>query len=86
MSHPLLYKILEEVTKDIPNPNKDEVSLGHQTVYDSWFQKTSTDHKRPFHNGIDGASDYASFMHTLGIPSMGFFFTVSIYQTLLWLY
>ena len=74
----MVKQILERVSKKIENPNSEEISLGRKTVFDSWLKETAEDGSaRPYHQGIDGSSDFAPFIYKLGIPTLEFTFTVS---------
>lgn len=71
-SAPLLYDVIFEATKLIPNPDPEEVAAGRLTMYDTW-QKRRPDPDQPdlpLMQFIGSGSDYKGFQHNLGIPCM----------------
>ncbi|XP_068200575.1 putative N-acetylated-alpha-linked acidic dipeptidase [Palaemon carinicauda] len=76
-SAPLLYDLVFEGTKKIPNPNPEEVAEGRPTVYDTWALRRPDPVQPglPKMQFIGSGSDYKGFQHNLGIPSMDFRYT-----------
>ncbi|XP_066938487.1 putative N-acetylated-alpha-linked acidic dipeptidase isoform X1 [Macrobrachium rosenbergii] len=71
-SAPLLYDVIFEGTKKIPNPNPEEVAEGRTTVYDTWALRRpdTVQPGLPLMQFIGSGSDYKGFQHNIGIPSM----------------
>ncbi|XP_064116822.1 LOW QUALITY PROTEIN: N-acetylated-alpha-linked acidic dipeptidase 2-like [Macrobrachium nipponense] len=71
-SAPMLYDIIFEGTKKIPNPNPEEVAGGRTTVYDTWAVRRpdTVQPGLPLMQFIGSGSDYKGFQHNIGIPSM----------------
>ncbi|CAL4210621.1 unnamed protein product, partial [Meganyctiphanes norvegica] len=80
-SAPLLYDIVFEATKKIPNPDPAEVEAGRLTVYDTWALKRPDpkNPKVPWMQLVGSGSDYKGFQHNLGIPCLDLRYTHSNY-------
>ncbi|CAL4059730.1 unnamed protein product [Meganyctiphanes norvegica] len=91
MAVPLLYDVLENAAKLVPNPDPNEISEGRNTLYDTWIYQ----HPDPLHPGrpkfdtIGSGSDFSGFQHNLGIPSTDMYYTdkpngtgLALYHTL----
>ncbi|CAK9301354.1 unnamed protein product [Gordionus sp. m RMFG-2023] len=67
---PLLSKIVYEVSKMIPNPNRAEIGLGLKTVYDTWLASSKTLSGNPNIGELGSGSDFFPFMYYAGVTSM----------------
>ncbi|XP_071549932.1 N-acetylated-alpha-linked acidic dipeptidase 2-like isoform X2 [Panulirus ornatus] len=80
MGVPLLHNIIRKMAKLVPNPDQEEVSAGHSTLYDTWvsrFPDNSSGISVAKVEPIGSSSDFRAFMYNLGIPSMDMYFTVA---------
>ncbi|XP_064600479.1 N-acetylated-alpha-linked acidic dipeptidase 2-like [Liolophura sinensis] len=71
---PLLYHVMYEATKKVPNPDVGDQKAGLLTVYDKWLQTfpdkpISQNFVRPKLRDLGAASDYTGFYQLLGIPA-----------------
>ncbi|CAL1543996.1 unnamed protein product [Lymnaea stagnalis] len=73
-STPLMYNIVYEASKKVPNPNTAEIQAGRKTVYDTWLQVTpQTDHENtlvPAITTLGSGSDYAPLLQRAGITAI----------------
>ncbi|XP_047486608.1 putative N-acetylated-alpha-linked acidic dipeptidase [Penaeus chinensis] len=71
-SAPLLYQVIYESARRIPNPDPEEAKAGRLTVYDTWALRKPDPVKAnsPLMQFIGSGSDYKGFQHNLGIPCM----------------
>ncbi|CAK9301349.1 unnamed protein product [Gordionus sp. m RMFG-2023] len=67
---PLLSKIVYEVSKMIPNPEMAEISLGLETIYDTWLANSKTLSGNPNIGELSSESDFFAFMNYAGVTSM----------------
>ncbi|CAG0901466.1 unnamed protein product [Darwinula stevensoni] len=68
---PLTYQSLYTTTKSVGNPNPDEIAAGRPTVFHTWLHNfPSEDPDVPQVGNLGSGSDYAPFIHFLGIPSI----------------
>lgn len=78
-SAPLLYQVIYESAKKIPNPDPEETKAGRLTVYDTWALRKPdpVESNTPLMQFIGSGSDYKGFQHNLGIPCMDTRYTYS---------
>ncbi|KAF2349679.1 Transferrin receptor-like dimerization domain [Trinorchestia longiramus] len=71
-SAPLLYDVIYNATKQVPNPDPAEVAAGRTTVYDTWLlRRPDPDNPElPEMLFIGSGSDYKGFQHNLGVPCL----------------
>ncbi|CAH1799701.1 unnamed protein product [Owenia fusiformis] len=74
-SVPLMYKVLYETTKKIPNPNPDEIKAGRKSVYDTWVERRPRVGRNgktfPHITRPASGSDFAPFTYSIGVPITG---------------
>ncbi|CAG0904648.1 unnamed protein product, partial [Darwinula stevensoni] len=77
MGVPLMYSSLYDAARRVGNPNPNEIAEGRKTVFDTWlhYYKSDEDPNLPQVWGIGGGSDYKTFVHYLGIPSIDIRYT-----------
>ncbi|XP_035675043.1 putative N-acetylated-alpha-linked acidic dipeptidase [Branchiostoma floridae] len=65
-STPPLYQALYNATKQVPNPNPEEIKQGRPTVYDTWkYMKPDG-----MIGSIGSGSDYTVLLDRVGVPSV----------------
>ncbi|CAG0891741.1 unnamed protein product [Darwinula stevensoni] len=68
---PLSFQSLYSTTKKVGNPNPEEVKDGRPTVFDTWLHNSPSENTDfPTVETLGCTSDYAPFVHFLGIPSI----------------
>jgi len=73
---PTLYQLLYDTTKNIPNPNKDEVKQGRLSVYDTWLHVHPDELKiNPWVRMLGSGSDYTMFVQRAGVASIDMRYT-----------
>ncbi|XP_064600785.1 uncharacterized protein LOC135466961 [Liolophura sinensis] len=71
---PLLYNAIYDASKQVPNPNPSEVAAGRKTVYDTYLHTFPAKDKnesalgKPKIFNLGSGSDYAAFLHRVGVP------------------
>lgn len=79
---PMLYDVIIDTSKAVPNPDQDEVEAGRASLYDTWvhrFPKNDSEEEGPaseprFYTFGSG-SDFRAYVFNLGIPSLDLCFT-----------
>lgn len=77
-STPLMYRVISEAAKKIPNPNPAEVSEGLLSVFSSWLNHSNWNlfnSALPEFEPLDDSSDHASFIFEFGVPSANLKYT-----------
>ncbi|CAL1542368.1 unnamed protein product [Lymnaea stagnalis] len=76
---PLMYNIVYEASKKVPNPNPNEVKEGRKTVYDTWLHVTPDDKDKgnpvPVIATLGSGSDFAPILQRAGITALDMTYT-----------
>ncbi|CAG0885869.1 unnamed protein product [Darwinula stevensoni] len=68
---PLSFQSLYSTARKVRNPNPEEVKDGRPTVFDTWLHNVPSENSDfPLVENLGSGSDYAPFIHFLGIPSI----------------
>lgn len=76
---PLMYNIVYEASKKVPNPNQNEIKAGRKTVYDTWLHVTPDDKNKanslPVIGALGSGSDFAPILQRAGITALDMTYT-----------
>ncbi|KAF2350347.1 PA domain, partial [Trinorchestia longiramus] len=72
LAAPMLYDVIWQAAKQVPNPDPVEAAAGRTSVYDTWLARKpdSLDGTRPEMELVGSGSDYRGFMHNQGVTSL----------------
>jgi len=78
---PTLYQLLFDTTKDIPNPNEEEIKQGRLSVFDTWLHVHPDDQSQnnPWVRMLGSGSDYTMFVQRAGVASIDMRYTFDHY-------